>query len=411
MSDSQPSSVPETPTPDGNLDIADWATLLPSFSRNEPPETWQARGLLFERRERHQPLRRGSKISPIWSVGTWFVANDGLKEHEAWLCSRCQCFIHLHQGSASNAVAHWARVHREVDLPASSSRSRQGTPQQQAVPSRPAQRLLYQDVNIDLWRAKLMRWLIHDHVPFTQVESEWWRSVMTSLHPPIADYLVGRTTVRRWLDEEFELAKGQVEQWLSDAASRIHISFDIWTAPNGYAMLGVYGHFVSGYSADVVQALLALRRLEAGHSGEEIALVLISIIKEWRLEDRLGVFVADNAEANDVAVRHIVADLLPAIEPQSRRSRCLGHIVNLAAKAFLFGTDVEAFEMAVNIPEVGLESSTAQKAQAEWRKKGPVGKIHNIVQYIRSSTLRREAFRRMVVGDSNIDGKSDIWWR
>lgn len=75
-----------------------------------------------------------------------------------------------------------------------------------------------------------------------------------------------------------------------------------------------------------------------------------------------------------------------------RRSHYIGYIINLAAKAFLFGQDIEGFEtVAAGDLTSGLETSTAQKAAQEWRKKGPIGKLHNLVMFIRSSTLRREA--------------------
>jgi hypothetical protein len=61
--------------------------------------------------------------------------------------------------------------------------------------------------------------------------------------------------------------------------------------------------------------------------------------------DRLGFFIGDNTSVNDTAIRVILGQLRPDIkEPDSRRVRCLGHIINLAAKAFLFGKDADAFE-------------------------------------------------------------------
>ena len=34
-------------------------------------------------------------------------------------------------------------------------------------------------------------------------------------------------------------------------------------------------------------------------------------------------------------------------DPMASRSRCLGYIINLAAKAFIFGKNVDAFEAVV----------------------------------------------------------------
>ena len=75
-------------------------------------------------------------------------------------------------------------------------------------------------------------------------------------------------------------------------------------------------------------------------------------------------------------------------------------------KAFLFGADVKAFKHTVDIGGRAIESAAARSAQNEWRKKGPVGKLHNLVVYIRSSTPRREVWRRKRVDNADIDSKS-----
>ena len=84
---------------------------------------------------------------------------------------------------------------------------------------------------------------------------------------------------------------------------------------------------------------------------------------------------------------------------KSRRLRCLGHILNLTVKAFLFGEDAKAFE---------AEALTAFTLQSEinelslWRKKGPVGCLHNIVYYIKKTVQRLEDFSRLQA-ESNWD--------
>ena len=48
--------------------------------------------------------------------------------------------------------------------------------------------------------------------------------------------------------------------------------------------------------------LITLRRLRGSHSGENMAALLIEIIKKYGFEDRLGYFIADNVESNDVCI-------------------------------------------------------------------------------------------------------------
>ena len=61
--------------------------------------------------------------------------------------------------------------------------------------------------------------------------------------------------------------------------------------------------------------------------------------------DQIGYFVGDNDVRIDTVIRVILAQLRPDLkDPDSRRVRYLGYIINLAAKAFLFGKDADAFE-------------------------------------------------------------------
>jgi hypothetical protein len=86
--------------------------------------------------------------------------------------------------------------------------------------------------------------------------------------------------------------------------------------------------------------------------------------------DRLSVFITDNAELNDTAIREILYQLRPELQPKARRSRCLGHIINLAAKAFLFGISTKAFKAAISVineDKAPVDSDAIKEAQKAWR--------------------------------------------
>jgi hypothetical protein len=123
-----------------------------------------------------------------------------------------------------------------------------------------------------------------------------------------------------------------------------------------------------------------------------MAQVIIQLIEEYDIASRLGYFVLDNAGSNDTCVHEILTTLRPDILPRDvpkRRLRCWGHILNLAAKSFLFGADAAAFEVEIATnAELGMLEAELQA----WRKKGPVGKLHNKVVFIRRTPQRRELF-------------------
>jgi hypothetical protein len=87
-----------------------------------------------------------------------------------------------------------------------------------------------------------------------------------------------------------------------------------------------------------VRSLLAdIRRVKGSHSDENIAKAIIPILKKMISIERLGFFISDNASPNNTVIRAILAYLRSNLkDSDSKRIRCLGHIINLAAKAFLF---------------------------------------------------------------------------
>ena len=171
--------------------------------------------------------------------------------------------------------------------------------------------------------------------------------------------------------------------------SRIHVSFDLWTSPGGKALVGVVFHYLSD-DLKVCNLLAGMRQIKGSHSGKNIVEAVIPIIQAMSVIDRLGFFIGDNASTNDTAIRAILNQLRPDIEESdSRRVRCFGHIINLAAKAFLFGKDADAFEEE---SQVKKELTKLELVRDLWRKKGPLGKLHNTVSFIRKTPQRREAF-------------------
>ena len=70
--------------------------------------------------------------------------------------------------------------------------------------------------------------------------------------------------------------------------------------------------------------------------------MLIDVIMDFEIADKLGVFISDT---NRNAIKHTLEIVDPAEKDHlSRWSRCIDHILNLAARNFIFGDDVEAFE-------------------------------------------------------------------
>ena len=93
-------------------------------------------------------------------------------------------------------------------------------------------------------------------------------------------------------------------------------------------------------------------------------------------------------------------------EAEHHRLRCNGHIINLAAQSFLFHTDYEA--LADDNNTTALMTPTDLEME-QWRRKGALGKLHNIVVYIQRSTQRLANFRELSGGRNLARDNSTRW--
>jgi hypothetical protein len=65
----------------------------------------------------------------------------------------------------------------------------------------------------------------------------------------------------------------------------------------------------------------------------------------------------------------------------------MGHIINLVAYKILFGSDVESFEQ-----ELQTKVTAEVVELATWCRKGPIGRLYNLIRYICYSSERRDLF-------------------
>ena len=87
----------------------------------------------------------------------------------------------------------------------------------------------------------------------------------------------------------------------------------------------------------------------------------------------------DNVSSNNTYVAEILKALRINDTVEYHRLHCLSYILNLAAKAFLFSSDTKSFEDEIKTNE------EEKKEQEIWRKRGPIGKLHNVIMYILGS--------------------------
>jgi hypothetical protein len=235
-------------------------------------------------------------------------------------------------------------------------------------------------------------------------------------------------SVQKLCSNSYFIHKDILRKKLQSSSSKLHLSADVWSAPNHQAFLGSCVQFVDEDTKGISQALLALSKLPGldgpgSHSGAEQWKLLQPVLEDYGIWHKVGYFTGDNHGANDVLCRAL-GDFLREKGitwlAKHQRIRCHGHIINLAVQAFLFMDSKEAVEAACRqieeldaaVYDADMIEGWKRKKTLGWREMGPLGKVHNICIHMRASDYRYNLFRRRagrVLGLDN-DTRWNSWF-
>ena len=258
--------------------------------------------------------------------------------------------------------------------------------------------------NREAWQSLFIAYLVSDDVSLRKTTSPAFHELLAFRNPILEPVLPKSiATTRKWLIKSYQGSKNAVRNDLAQSKSRITLSFDSWKSNNELDFLGVVAHYINKDYC-MKNVLLALRNTFGSHTAQEQQHHLLAVCRDFRISNRIAYFMADNASNNDKTLELLSKEI--DFKPEQSRLRCAGHIINLVTKAILYGTDVDCvdevlsasndslFDSGVSKFEAALRSQDPAEVLKAWRRKGPVGKLHNLVLHVRSSPLRRSFFER-----------------
>ncbi len=197
--------------------------------------------------------------------------------------------------------------------------------------------------------------------------------------------------ISSWVKQGNKDKRATVKKLLASSPSKIHLSFDNWSSGNHLAFTAVVAHFCSpAYSIQSI--LIGFRELRGPHPGENIAEVVGEVLQDYSImPSQIGCFILDNAANNDTCITALAKTYeWGKSEVFTRRLRCFGHIINLVAQAFLFGSDSEVFAHTLDQLQRQIDDGTIKTPM--WKLRGPIEKLHYAVVYIRKTPQRRQEF-------------------
>lgn len=106
--------------------------------------------------------------------------------------------------------------------------------------------------------------------------------------------------------------------------------------------------------------------------------MFVAIAYQYNIQYCIGYFITDNASNNGICIEFLGDDF--DFNHIVQRVHCVGHVLNLVAKAIMINGG-SCNKPDKNMFEQQLESLARDehKQLAQWRRRGPVGKLYNIV--------------------------------
>jgi hypothetical protein len=120
--------------------------------------------------------------------------------------------------------------------------------------------------------------------------------------------------------------------------------------------------------------VVRIKELEGQHNGEHMAEEVMEFIREYGIASEVGYFMMDNASNMNSMIDKVSDDLEREFDvfydPLPHRLRCSSHVIDLPVMEFLMGK---------RPPTTDFYGGPSEEDIEQWRKRGAIGKLHNIV--------------------------------
>ena len=369
------------------------------------------------------------KTSPIWqycrieegkTVAAAWVDSNGTKW---WHCQPCHVKKrpkkYNYSGGSAAIVGHLRKEHN-INITGKEGTKREATQKrlgnitaflaQDTIPSKKRKATIEGDaLNQSTLRELYCRYTVACSLPFAHIEQPAFRDFVRYICPAADDFLPrSGDTIKKDLQRAYDNKKEFVKNALQNALSSIHIVPDNWTSPNCFGIIGFTVQFVSE-DHGLQSLVVGIKELEGQHSGENMAEAIMEFIREYGIASKVGYFMMDNASNMNTMIDKISDDLEQEFDvfydPLPHRLRCIGHIISMAVMEFLIGKRPAT---------TGAYGGPSKEEIEHWRKRGAIGKLHNIVVYTAWTPQRLQAFAALSDGlrlRRDNDTRWNSWYR
>lgn len=235
----------------------------------------------------------------------------------------------------------------------------------------------------------VLRWMVMSSVAFNEVENKYLQEAFYFCHEEA--HLPSPDTVRRHISDTYHEMLPRVRAMLQSTPGQLSFTTDEWTSPNIIAFKSITVHFIdSEWRLRNLQ--LGFEPLEGSHDHVKLHEVFTGVLSEWGISyERIGSITYDNHKVNDAFMKRL-ATVNGLVHGQGYR--CLAHVINLAAPAFMECQLCDAVAEKVRaIARHVLRSGSAQRME-QWREVcGKVLQLDMKVRWSSTHDMLRDAVK------------------
>lgn len=174
-------------------------------------------------------------------------------------------------------------------------------------------------------------------LPFQFIEHPEFRDVITFARlAPTQPHIPSAKTIRSRLQEYVQKQQQSILQKLPPNA-KLSLALDCWTSPFRQAFMAVTGYFLDQHW-QYQEVLLGFEPLSGSHSGVNLSDVVLKLLRQHKIADRVLAVTTDNASNNNTLMSSI-QESLQSLELNNGstivRVPCIAHVIQLSLNDLL----------------------------------------------------------------------------
>ncbi|KAG8745576.1 hypothetical protein FRC10_007754, partial [Ceratobasidium sp. 414] len=180
------------------------------------------------------------------------------------------------------------------------------------------------------FRALVVMWCAVNHRPFNAVSDPLFIDIIHLLRP--SAHVPCPQTISSDLTRIYNRLSTDVRESFQETETAMHLAIDGWSSPLKASFLALILFWRE--NGMLWSTTLDFIHLTKAHAGKYMAEKTVECLERFGVRNQIVSMCLDNARNNDTFTRSIMLQL-PNFLGSKMRARCVAHIANLIAKAFL----------------------------------------------------------------------------